>query len=161
DEGSSLTQGEYSGSGDAPHVPIEFSGSAELAKAMAFSVPRGQEGPSYFRGKICYGLWRRDVLDGIRGRIGRVFPPINPDYTSRIAALATAPSFVDAGVPLQLSIMSSRGTGWRVARDPREAGTFLDEIDPGLVHNLPIPGLYTSTHNIVAHDYLLAEELGD
>lgn len=159
DERSGLTEGDYHLYHHPPRGLTRFSGTGELEQAVSLSIPRGRQGPEWFRGKICFGLYRRDVLERIRGRIGRVFEPISPDYTSRIAALATAPSFVDAGVPLQLSYFSKGSTGARVQRDPVVAKRLLDEIDPGLVDRLPIPGVYTSQHNIVAHDYLLAERL--
>jgi hypothetical protein len=161
DERSSLTEGAYYAYRHPPSEPTPFSGAEELSRAMAFDVRRGLEGPSYFRGKICFGLYRRDILDGIRDRIGRLFPPICPDYTSRTAALSIASTFVDAGVPLQLSFSSETSTGRQQGRDPLFAKRFLDEIDPGLVEQLPIPGVFASHHNIVAHDYLLAERLGE
>jgi hypothetical protein len=160
DQHSSLTAGEYLAYPQESRDTAEFSGAGELVRAMAFDVRRGHEGPAYFRGKICFGLYRRDVLDGIRRRVGRLFPPIAPDYTSRAAALATAPTFVDAGVPMQLSYITDISTGASFARDPRLAKRFLDEIDPGLVDRLPLPGVYASHHNVVAHDYLVAESLG-
>jgi Glycosyl transferase family 2 len=160
DERSKLTTGYYFPSPHPGREPVEFSGTGELARAMAFDVPRGGEGAGYFRGKICFGLYRRDLLDAMRDRFGRLFPPIAPDYTSRVGALLTATSLVDAGAPLQLSFATEISTGRRVGAEPLAARRFLDEVDPGVVDRLPIPGVYASHHNIVAHDYLAAERLG-
>jgi glycosyltransferase involved in cell wall biosynthesis len=157
---ASLTKGRYYAYPDPPRGPAEFDGAGEIAGATAFDVRRGGEGPAYFRGKICFGLYRRDVLDGIRDRVGRLFPPVAPDYTSRAAALATAPSFLDAGVPLQLSYLTEVSSGRRFELDASWAKTFLDEIDPGVIDRLPLTGVYASHHNVVAHDYLVAERLG-
>jgi hypothetical protein len=160
DERSSLTSGAYFGPEYPLHGPEEFSGTTELVQATQFRVRRGQEGPSYFRGKICFGLYRRDVLDLMRSRIGRLFPPIAPDYTSRAGAFLTASSFVDAGMPLQIHFMTQISNGSLYALDASWARRFLEDIDPGLIDRLPIPGLFASHHNAVAHDYLLAEEWG-
>ncbi len=159
-ERSDLKTGSYRPYPYPPSGPTPFSGRDELAKAMTFSVRRGTEGPAEFRGNICFGLYRRDVLDGIRGRLGRVFPPGSPDHTSRVGALLTAPSFVDAGVPLQLSYSSETSTWRQSQQDLDYTRRYLEEIDPRMVDRLPIPGLYASLHNIIAHDFLIAEELG-
>jgi glycosyltransferase involved in cell wall biosynthesis len=161
DERSDLTTGDFHAYDLPPRGPTAFSGAEELAEAMSFGIRRGLEGPAYFRGKICFGLYRRDVLDLIRSRVGRLFPPICPDYTSRVGALLTAPSFVDAGVALQLSFSTEVSNGRRTELDPAYARSFLEQIDPELLDRLPIPGLYASPHNYVAHDYLLAEKLGE
>jgi hypothetical protein len=120
-------------------------------------VRRGTERGEYYRAKICFGIYRRDVLETLRAHAGRVFPPISPDYTSRILALALMPSFLDLGAALQLSFVSQTSNGARVDRDPRWARQFLDAIDPQLVDQLPIPGLFASQHNVVAYDYRLAK----
>lgn len=159
DEARSLTEGGYWPLPYQATGPLRFDGREQLRRAISFAVRRGTEGGEYYRGKICFGIYRRDVLQALRERAGRVFPPISPDYTSRIVALASIPSFLDLGVALQLSFVSQSSNGARVDRDPRWAKHFLDAIDPNLVDRLPIPGLFSSQHNVVAHDYKLAEEL--
>jgi glycosyltransferase involved in cell wall biosynthesis len=160
DEEADLTSGIYHPNPLEAPTPQEFSGAEELTRAMTFGVPRGSEGPSYFRGKICFGLYRQDVLDGMRRQFGGLFRPISPDYVSRVASLLTASRCVDAGASLQLSFMSRTSTGGRVSADPLVAKRFLDDIDPGLIDQLPIPGVFASHHNIVAYDYLPAEQKG-
>jgi glycosyltransferase involved in cell wall biosynthesis len=161
DETRDLTRGVYWPLSYEPTGPVEFDGREQLRRAISFAVPRGTEGGEYHRGKICFGIYRRDVLDTLRARAGRAFPPISPDYTSRILALSMAPSFLDLGVALQLSFVSQTSNGARVDSDPRWARHFLDAIDPELVGRLPIPGLFASQHNVVAHDYALAAEHAD
>ncbi len=160
DEQSDLTIGHYYPYPHALTGPRSFSGREELAKAMSFSVRRGTEGPAECRGNICFGLYRRDVVDGIRDRLGRVFPPVSPDHTSRVGALLTGTSFVDAGVPLQLSYSSETSNLRQSEKDLDYTRRFLEEVDPGRVDRLPIPGLYASLHNVIAHDFLIAEKLG-
>lgn len=160
DEDRALDRGEYHPHPSSPRAPELVDPREQLQRSMSFDVRRGHEGPEYYRGKICFGLYRRDLLELIRARWGRVFPPISPDYSSRAFALASATTVVDAGIPLQLSLVSRTSNGARVARDPQWALSFLDEIDPALVDKLPIPGLYGSAHNMVAHDYELVASGG-
>ena len=159
DEASDPASGHYHPYDHPPSGPTTLSSEVELASAMAFDAPRGV-GPGYFRGNICYGLYRQDVMEGIRDRLGRVFPPICPDYTSRVGALLTVPTFVDAGAPLQLACTTVTSTVRQAEEDPLHTKRFIDGIDPALMDRLPIPGLWASLHNVVAHDYAIGEGLG-
>lgn len=158
DEDVSIDSGLFLQLHDELAPPRAFDGREEAARAMAFAVRRGQEGTAYYRGKACFGLYRRDLVDAIRRRWGRVFAPVSPDYTSRVFAFAQARSMLDLGVALQLSFVTRESNGARFQRDPAWARAFLEESAPGLMDRLPIAGLFTSPHNVVAYDYLPAEE---
>ena len=159
DEASAVTSGDYYPYDHPSSGPAIRSSRSELTAAMAFDAHRGL-GPGYFRGNICSGLYRQDVMNGIRDRLGRVFPPISPDHTSRVGALMTVPRFVDAGVPLQIACTTANSTLRAAEQDPQYSERLLRNFDPELIDRLPNPGLWSSLHNIIAHDYLIAEQLG-
>jgi len=73
---------------EAMRAPQLFDPHQELARRFRMDVRRGTEGDRYFWGKICFGAFRRDLLDRIAAAAGRVFFPLTPDYTSMLAALA-------------------------------------------------------------------------
>jgi hypothetical protein len=163
DDKVDLGNGTYLPSGPSCRAPAYFDGRVELERRLSFATPRGNEGPLYYRGKICFGAYRRDLLTRIENVVGRAFLPISPDYTSMAAALALGEGFIDLGRPLQLLCLIGTSNGNRVQRDSDYARTFLEGVDPNgaFVDRLPIPGLYASQHNIVAHDYLdVAARLG-
>ena len=148
-----------------PCQPEQFDPAAELRRRFRMDVRRGQEGKHYFWGKICFGVYHRDLIARIKSRIGRLFFPLSPDYTSMLAALGVAKSAFDLGRPLLMSFVSQLSNGATAARDPAFAKNFYMQIDPGVIGRLPLPGLYASNHNGVAYDYVqiqqkLGEQLG-
>jgi hypothetical protein len=126
-----------------------------LHDRLAFSKRRGHEGVRYYWGKICFGAFHHSLIERIRTTMGCLFAPINPDYTSMAAALWCAERAIDVGEPLQLSFNSVLSNGRLVGMDPTHARRFLLDQDPtgSLLGELPITGLYTSLHNVVARDY--------
>jgi hypothetical protein len=75
-----------------------------------------------------------------------------------VSALALATSALDMGRPFLISFDSTLSTGASVSRDASVAKNFHVSIDPDLIDQLPLRGLYASTHNSVAHDYLLIQK---
>jgi hypothetical protein len=138
--------------------PGEFSLRASLERRLAFAVRRDRQGVDYFRGKIVFGAFRRDLLERIRERAGRVFHPIAPDYSSMAAAAAVGDRGLDVGRPLVVSFETARSNGKRQVGDLRHARAFLHETDPSdqIIDRLPIPGVYASMHNLVAFDMVNA-----
>jgi hypothetical protein len=88
--------------------------------------------------------------------MGRVCPPISPDYTSMTAALNEARSAVDLGRSLQLSFISRVSNGATASRTIAHARAYQAEVDPdgSLLAALPIPHAFMSHHNVVAADYV-------
>lgn len=125
---------------------------AELDYAFASETRRGSDPIHYFRGKIVFGAYSRRLIETVRARTGRVFHPISPDYTSRIAALAFGTRLLDLGRPLLVSYNSARSNGRQAASSPAYARRFIEETAPAALEALPIPGLYASAHNLVAYD---------
>jgi cob(I)alamin adenosyltransferase len=147
--------GEY-GPAFRPSAPVYFDTRDELKARFNMAVRRGEEGIRYYRGKICFGAYHRELIGRIKARIGRLFYPISPDYTSLVAALALASSAVDMGEPLLISFNVTLSTGYNNATNPASLKTFLSQIDPSfsVSHRMPIEGLYSSLHNCVALDYV-------
>ena len=141
---------------EPPTEPALFDGHDEIRRRFTLDVRRGAEGRKYFWGKICFGAYRRDLITRIRSTAGRVFFPITPDYTSMLSALALARTPVDAGQACIIQCLSDVSNGWNVAHKPEYAREFLAGIDPSgkIIEALPIPGLFTSVHNLVCYDYL-------
>ena len=141
-----------------PSGPAEYSLQAALERRLSFSVRRDRQGVDYFRGKIVFGAYRRDLLERIRDRAGRVFQELTPDYTSLAAAAVVGDRGFDVGRPLVISFESTVSNGKRVVGDFRHAQAFLHESDPSgqIIHELPIPGLFASVHNLVAYDMVAA-----
>ena len=135
-----------------PHRPALYDATAELAVRFANASRRGRDAVHYVRGKIVFGAYSRALLQRIRERTGRLFHPLSPDYTSMVPACVLAEGALDVGRPLLVSYNSVRSNGRRVAADPAHGRRFIEATDPALIEALPIPGLYTSVHNIVAYD---------
>lgn len=133
--------------------PERFDAATELRRMFSFDERRGVHPVGYFRGKIVFGAYSRELLARIRDACGRVFYPLAPDYTSRVPALALTRGAIDMGRPLLVSYNSRRSNGRRVSSAAAHAKSFVVGTEPGALERLPIPGLYSSVHNIVAHDY--------
>lgn len=146
--------------GFEPCDPYYFDPKKELVRRFSLDVRRGREGVHYHWGKICFGAYHQNLIRRIKEAIGRLFYPFSPDYTSMLAALAYAESAVDAGQPLLLSFNTKISTG-RLAQEQDEyAFSFVKSVDPSLrvLDTLPLKGLYASSHNVVATDYVFMKE---
>jgi hypothetical protein len=69
-----------------------------------------------------------------------------------VPACVLADGALDVGRPLLVSYNSSRSNGRQQSLDPAYARRFIEDIDPAILDALPIPGLYTSQHNVVGYD---------
>jgi hypothetical protein len=136
--------------------PTIYDPAAELATRFANPIRRGEDPIHYVRGKIVFGLYSSTLLNQIRARTGRIFYPLAPDYTSMVPASVFANRAIDLGRPLLLSYNSVRSNGRRQGIDPAYARRFIEAADPSIIDALPIPGLYTSMHNVVAYDLVSA-----
>jgi Glycosyl transferase family 2 len=125
---------------------------AELARRFENNEPRGRDPVHYVRGKIVFGAYSRRLMDRIRAQSGRLFHPLAPDYTSMVPACVLAEVAVDLGRPLLVSYNSIRSNGRRQATDARHARRFVESVDPAILDDLPIEGVYASHHNVVAYD---------
>ena len=136
------------------HDVERFDPVSELRRMFSLEKRRGTDGFHYYRGKIVFGAYSRGLLARIRDACGRVFYPLNPDYTSRIPALALTRGAIDLGRPLLVSYHSRRSNGRRAADSASYARSFVLDAQPEAIQNLPIANLYASQHNVVAYDYV-------
>jgi hypothetical protein len=136
-----------------PRGPEAFDPAEELRRRFSWDVRRGLEGRHYYWGKICFGVYHRDLIARIRARLGRLFLPLAPDYTSMLAALGLADSAVDLGRPFLISFYSALSHGAMTARTPAAARNYILSTVPAALDDLPLAGLYASQHNFVAYDY--------
>jgi glycosyltransferase involved in cell wall biosynthesis len=136
--------------------PKFYDPAAELNQRFANTERRGIDQVGYVRGKIVFGAFSRLLLGRIREQTGRLFYPLAPDYTSMVPACALASGGLDLGRPLLVSYNSMRSNGRMQSIDPAYARRFVEAVDPGIIDALPIPGLYTSPHNVVAYDLVSA-----
>jgi hypothetical protein len=133
-------------------APTRYDPAAELAQRFANATRRGTDPVRYVRGKIVFGAYSRLLLDRIRDLTGRVFHALAPDYTAMVPACALSQGALDVGRPLLVSYNSRRSNGRLQSVDPAHARRFIEVADPTIVDALPIPGLFASTHNVVAYD---------
>jgi hypothetical protein len=138
--------------GAEPVDPTSYDAKADLARRFEHAEPRGVDPVHYVRGKIVFGAYSRRLLDRIRAQAGRLFHPLAPDYTSMVPACVLAEGAIDLGRPLLVSYNSVRSNGRRQAADARHARRFVEGVDPAILDELPIPGVYASHHNVVAYD---------
>jgi hypothetical protein len=155
DEQGELGLGRFVPAGGAS-APTSYDAAAELRLRFENAVRRGADPVHYVRGKIVFGAFSRGLLERIRAQTGRIFHPLAPDYTSMVPASVLAKSCVDVGRPLLVSYNSARSNGRNQALDPGYARRFIESVDPRIIDALPIPGVYTSHHNVVAYDLVSA-----
>ena len=151
DEVRNLARGRFAPI-ETPRAPVLYDPTDDLAIRYANARRRGLDRVHYVRGKIVFGAFSRPLLERIRERTGRIFHPLAPDYTSMVPASVLAEGALDVGRPLLVSYSSMRSNGRRQSTDPAHSRRFIEAADPALIKALPISGLYTSVHNIVAYD---------
>ena len=130
-----------------------FSPADDLDRRGRAPVSRGEQSASdYTRGKNIFGAYRRDLVERIVSRYGRLFPCLCPDYSSTILAMTEARTAIELATSCVVSVMiPAISDGARMASDDIWA---LHAMNPVVLPDLLVPGLYASTHNIVAHEFL-------
>lgn len=130
---------------------------SEIERKLLFDVRIGGEGVRYYFGKICFGVYSKALIEKIKARYGRLFPPLSPDYTSMVAAMEIANTMVDIGQTLQVSLNTIVSNGMLAAQSAIHSNKFLRTIDPSLrfLKEYPVPNVYASYHNAIAYDYRL------
>jgi hypothetical protein len=155
DEGTDLGRGRFEATA-VPTPSTPYDPAAELDRHFSNAARRGSDPVRYVRGKIVFGAYSRALLRRVREQTGRVFHPLAPDYTAMVPACVLARGAVDVGRPLLVSYNSRRSNGRLQSIDPAHARRFIETADPTILDALPIPALYTSTHNVVAYDLVSA-----
>jgi hypothetical protein len=134
-----------------------FDPGRELDRRGRAAVARQEQSASdYCRGKLAFGAYSRDLIGRIIGRNGTLFRNISPDYTSMVLGLAEARDAVELDTSCVVQINTDISNGTLCDTHDDVALRFLNSLEGGaeaILPNLPIPGLYASLHNWVAHDY--------
>lgn len=163
DESVSYSRGYYSPQYQAVG-PYPFSPHGELYRRLNCELDLWAEGTDYSRGKICFGAFSSRLISRIKKAQKCLFHSVCPDYTATASALALADNAVDMGQPLMVSFLTSISNGMNYYNSPSYALNFLNQVDPSgnVLDELPVKGLYTSTHNLITGDYLrVKRSLGD
>lgn len=137
--------------------PCVYDSKGVLHAKASGSVPRALSSPvEYALGKICFGAFRRSLIEKIISRCGKLFFPISPDYTSMILGLHHAAHLVDVGWAGIVQINTLISNGQLCATDDLAAESYLKSIgifDEMQLHGL-VPGMFVSQAANVAFDYL-------
>ena len=152
-------------SGIRPGLYRRFSPAEELNRRGRGEVSRGEQGSSeYCRGKLVFGAYRRELVQGIVKRYGALFHNISPDYTSLVLGLSEARDAIELAASCVVSVNTDISNGMLCDSDDTAALAFLNSLAGGAERILPrmlVPGLYVSLHNWVAHDFLTLKETFD
>jgi hypothetical protein len=120
-------------------------------------IPREHSSPiDYALGKICFGAFRRSLIERVVARCGKLFFPISPDYTSMILGLSHTKNVVDVGWSGIMQLNTLISNGMLTASDDAAAEAFLRSVGvfDDLQHSGLVPGLFTSVAANVAFDYV-------
>ena len=136
---------------------IEYDPREELKKKAFAKVSRGEQDASHYaRGKICFGGYKRRLVDRVLDRAENLFHDISPDYTSMILGLSLATSAIEIKPPGIVHINTDLSNGGQGAIRDEHALAYLMSLQGGIrmFEDMLVPQLYSSTHNCVAHDYI-------
>lgn len=136
-------------------------------KANGKQSRREMEPFEYLAGKIVFGTYSRRLLSVLEKCPSGVFRGATHDYAASIQALNVAqkctffsePLVVHVSLPQMLSTGSSTDYSAATLRDYIHRRS--DSLGWDLLSALPIPGLYSSVHNVVAHDIRLFSKQAD
>ena len=136
-------------------LPEKIESEKELKRRISFLFNRQDEGIYYFRGKICFGVYKREIVLEAKERIGKLFYKFSPDYTSLISGLVLSKKIYDIGMVGCISINSKLSNGGTCKSNDEAKYDFIKESDPemNVLDNLPVENEYDSIHNFIAYDY--------
>ncbi len=136
-----------------PYDPIEA-----LRFKAASSVRRDlQRTRDYVVGKIIFGCYSRELVNRIRAKSGTLFGGATHDYSAMIQGLSLARGCVMLncfGI-LFISLPVDQSLGSLTTTYAQQALRYFRSFSnaDAILSSLPVPGLYASVHNMVAHDY--------
>jgi hypothetical protein len=129
-------------------------------KSKAFRNRSHSNRFDYAAGKICFGLYSRDLCLDIIEITGDLFLPITPDYTSMISALLYARNPIQLKSAGLVHINTDLSNGGKVAASVAYADSFLQTFsDYEEITKRFLVSSSKSPHNIVLHDYLRLHEI--
>lgn len=138
--------------------PSEYDPLAALrAKAHGAAPRERQARREYVLGKVVFGCYSRQLIDRILAKSGTVFGGATHDYSAMVQALSLARTCVmlNAYEAIFFSLPRAQSLGSATATEPQRALQYYETFDrpESLLASLPVPGVYASQHNMVAHDY--------
>jgi hypothetical protein len=138
--------------------PEEYDPIAALRFKASCAVPRDRQGArDYVLGKLVFGCYSRRLIDQIRATSGTVFGGATHDYSAMIQALSLARTCVmlNAYEAIFLSLPREQSSGSATATEPQLALEYYRAFTrpESILSSLLVPGVYSSQHNMVAHDY--------
>jgi len=142
----------------------EVSLRSEFESRRQFSKARSaQNAHEYCLGKVCFGAYSTKLIQRIISTYSLLFHPITPDYSSLSLASICSSRSIQLGIPLQISRISNESNGTKSEDNPEHALQYLRSVDPSLsvLERLPIPGVFQSIENLVAHDMLQFDDTTD
>ncbi len=114
---------------------IEYDAKEELKKKAFGAVSRSEQSTSHYaRGKICFGGYKRDLIERILNRAGHLFHDISPDYTSMILGLSLANSALEIRPPGIVHINTDLSNGGQGAIRDEQALAYLMSLKGGGAH---------------------------
>lgn len=113
---------------------------------------------SYVKGKICFGCYSRGLIEKIIDKSGSLYGGATHDYSASVQALCLAkkcvmlnqPGIIFISLPLDKSLGNLTYFNSLAALEYFQSFKNCDQI----IDSLLVPGLYSSQHNMVAHDYI-------
>lgn len=137
----------------------EYDSIKHLAFKSSGALSRSKESiQDYVKGKICFGCYSKDLINRILEKTGSVYGGVTHDYSAMVQGLCLSkksvilnnPGIVFVGLPLDKSLGSlthfcSFSAFKYYEHFPQPEKTLK---------SLLVPGLYSSQHNMVAHDYI-------
>lgn len=137
----------------------EYDPSVELNyKASGFFSRPSMNFESYVKGKICFGCFSKDLILRIISKSGALFGGATHDYSAMVQALCLATKCIVLNEPRIIFITLPVDRSWGSLANfqaPYARRYYQAFSDPELIlRSLLVPGLYSSIHNMVAHDYI-------
>lgn len=129
-------------------------------KGAAMVARNRQTASEYARGKICFGAYSNNLIKKIEHKSDKLFHNISPDYTSMVLGCTTASTAMElqnSGI-VHLNTDLSNGGKTEYSDDLALAYICSLENSSQIQGGYLVPGLYSSVHNAVTHDYLSLKE---
>ena len=139
----------------------EFAPKTELMTRLNGDRHRDDMSPGeYSRGKICFGVYSRQLCQQMKATTGFVFHPFSPDYTSLSVALCLAERAIHIDHSPVVQINTDISNGGAISKSNSAALNYIQSVE-GIQYLdfLPFQGLYSSLSNLVLHDLLLGPKL--
>lgn len=127
-------------------------------KALCSKLRSQQSMHEYVTGKLVFGSYSLGLVTQIRQMSGKVFGGSTHDYSAMVQALSLAQTGIlmrSYGI-LFVALPSDKSVGSLTDLSSEAARRYFNEFpnSKNLLEDLLVPGVYSSQHNMVAHDYL-------